>query len=93
MEVLDLNFKETRQGGWHFTTNDLFRTAGPTVENVLKIKNKLGICYFLVLTFSALLNIRQFRQNLFYPRTSGLWPQKTLGLVAVRGGGNASWGR
>jgi hypothetical protein len=37
-EALDLHFKETRQGGWHFTTNNMFRAAGPTVENVLKRK-------------------------------------------------------
>ena len=49
-EALDLHFKDSR--GWHFTTNNLFRTSGPTVEAILKRKNKLNIYYFCILSFT-----------------------------------------
>ena len=40
--ALDLHFKNKRFGV-HFKTNNLFNTAGPTVTNVLKRKNKFNI--------------------------------------------------
>ena len=40
-EALDLHFKDSR--GWHFTTNNLFKSSGPTVTLILKRKNKLNI--------------------------------------------------
>ena len=41
-KALDLHFAGSRLGV-HFKTNNLFVTAGPTVENVLKRKNKFNI--------------------------------------------------
>ena len=40
-EALDLHFKDSR--GWHFTTNNLFKSSGPTVTSILKRKNILNI--------------------------------------------------
>ena len=41
-EALELHFKGSRLGV-HFTTNNLFVTAGTTVQNILKKKNKFNI--------------------------------------------------
>ena len=41
-EALDEHFKNSKVG-WHFTTNTLFKTAGPTVCKILNKKNKLNI--------------------------------------------------
>ena len=40
--ALDLHFS-SRGGRWHFSTNSLFKTAGPTVTKKLQKKNKLNI--------------------------------------------------
>ena len=41
-DALDLHFSKSRLG-WHFTTNTLFHSVGPTVDKILKTKNKLNI--------------------------------------------------
>ena len=41
-DALDLHFSKSRLG-WHFTTNTLFHSVGPTVDKILKMKNKLNI--------------------------------------------------
>ena len=41
-DALDLHFSKSRLG-WHFTTNTLFHYVGPTVDIILKTKNKLNI--------------------------------------------------
>jgi hypothetical protein len=41
-EALDLQVSKSRLG-WHFTTNTLFKSVGPTVEKILKNKNKFNI--------------------------------------------------
>ena len=40
--ALDLHFAKNN-GQWHFTTNTLFKTSGPTVQKMLQKKNKLSI--------------------------------------------------
>ena len=42
MEALDLHFSKSRDG-WHFTTNTVFKTSCPTVDKILKRKNKMDI--------------------------------------------------
>ena len=44
-EALDIHFKNSRSG-WHFTTNTLFKTSGPTVNKILQKKNQFYIYYF-----------------------------------------------
>ena len=44
-EGLNIHFKNFRSG-WHFTTNTLFKTSGPTVNKILQKKNKSNIYYF-----------------------------------------------
>ena len=39
-ESLDLHFSKS-QHGWHFTTNNLFKTSGLTIDILLTIKKKL----------------------------------------------------
>ena len=40
-----------RGGHWHFSTNSLFKTAGPTVTKKLEKKNKLNIYYTVLYLF------------------------------------------
>ena len=40
--ALDQHFKNSKLGV-HFKTNNLFKTSGPTVTNILKRKNKFNI--------------------------------------------------
>ena len=39
-DALDLHFSKSRLG-WHFTANTLFHSVGPTVDKILKTKNKV----------------------------------------------------
>ena len=41
-KALDLHFA-SRGGRWHFSTNSLFKTAGPTVKKKLESKDKLNL--------------------------------------------------
>ena len=41
--ALNLHFSTKQNGHWNFTTNTLFKTAGPTVQKKLEQKNKFNI--------------------------------------------------
>ena len=55
-EALDIQFKNSRSG-WHFTTNTLFKTSGPTVNKISDKKNKFNIHYFCCFMHVLLLQI------------------------------------
>ena len=56
---LDLYFEKTRLG-LHFKTNILFITAGPTVNNILRRKNKFNIAHLISMSYCFILYVLLF---------------------------------